>query len=153
MRITLFIVTLIASASVSAQVKISDLSWMKGHWGGAVGNTYLEETWTHPRSGTMTAAVRMTAGETTVMNELIIIAEENDTLVLRLRQFDTLFEPRTGVEVMEMVSMTENSVHFKAIKEGGLQTITYTRPTESKFKIEVLLTEGTTFVADLEAVQ
>lgn len=139
-------------AAEDPAASIETLAWMEGRWAGPTGPSRLEETWSAPAAGTMIAAVRMTTGEETSMVEMIIINEEDDGLTLRLQQFSNKHEPRFDAQPLRMTAQTSNSVNFEAIGPGGLKKITYSRPAEDEFNIDVLLTEGTEFTAPLRAV-
>jgi hypothetical protein len=158
MRISIILVLVglfLSPAAIAAD--INDLAWMTGRWAGAMGPATLEETWNQPLAGTMVAAVRMsgpteTGPAATSMVELITINEENDNLVLRLQQFSKTMEPRFPAQPLQMTSLGNKTVTFEAIGEGGLSKITYSRPENNTFNIEVTLTEGTNFVAPLSRV-
>ena len=91
MRTLISLCVLVCSSSLFA-ASVEELTWMKGRWAGPYGPGTLEETWNDPRGDTMVAVVRMTAPDGTNMVELVIINEEDNTLVLRLQQFSPTYE-------------------------------------------------------------
>ncbi len=125
----------VANAFADEHMKptVADLAWMTGSWSGAMGEeTTLEENWIHPVDGSIASLVRATGGGTTSMVELIIIEEEQDTLVLRIQQWNPGFSPRTpNPQKMILASLEENTVSFKATEEGGMSSLTYTRKDDS----------------------
>ena len=119
---------------------VEDLAWMKGRWAGNLGPATLEETWNEPRAGTMVAVVRMSSPEGVGFVELIVINEENDTLVLRLQQFSATFEPlMPEPHRMVMSGQTESSITFAA-ESGPLTKLGYS-------------SDGTTFALSGENAQ
>ena len=153
MRILLASLLLLVSTSVLGAPSVADLQFMKGRWAGPLGPGTLEETWNDPKAGTMVAVVRMSSAQGTVFVELIIISEENDTLVLRLRQFSPDYEPRTpGIQKMTMASQTDHSITFTSDSDEGLKKLTYTRVSENEFTLDGVTVQGP-FKAELQAVE
>ena len=141
------------SSVFAEKANIKDLAWMTGAWAGPAGpGMTLEENWIMPIEGSIASLVRMTGNGSTSMVELIVIEEENDSLVLRIKQWDPGFKPRTPEpQVMELVSMGENSVGFKAVSDGGMKTLAYSRPTDDSFNIDIETNEGAKFQIKLKA--
>ena len=126
--------------------KVADLAWMSGHWSGPMQNGTLEENWIQPTAKSMAALVRATGADATTMIELIVIEEENDTLMLRVQQWNPGFAPRTpGPQVMKLKSSEPNKVVFESTGEGGLKTLGYSRPEPGKFVISIELPAGQKF--------
>ena len=149
MKLHAWIFSALMCLSAPAGADVASLAWMQGSWAGQTGNSYLEESWSTPRAGTMVAAVRMSNDVGTVFTELIVIQQVEDGLILRLRQFGADLEPLTGIETLHMTQQTEFSVTFVARQPQGLRQVMYTRPHEGRLEIEVHLSEGGTFVANL----
>ena len=132
---------------------VADLAWMTGSWAGPAGEGTLEENWSRPLDGSIASLVRMRSNGATTMIELIVIEEENDSLVLRLQQWDPGFEPRTpGPQTMTLAGLEENSVSFEAVDEGGLAGLTFRRAGDT-FTVTVKTADGTTFPIVLKAFQ
>ena len=105
---------------------VSDLAWMTGHYKGATGNGALEENWAMPEGGSIASLVRSTAAGATTMIELIVIEEEGNSLMLRLKQWDPGMAPRAeGFQVMELMEIGDHKVVFKNTGEVGLQQLGY----------------------------
>ena len=136
---------------------LADLHWMQGSWQGQVGGTednpqILEETWSKAAAGTQLAMVRMRTAKQTIFAELITITEVDDGLYLHIQQFAPDMTPRfSPAQRMRLTDMGEQQVTFQADSPGGLQSLTYARK-EDNFTIQVMLTEGNQFVAELSAV-
>ena len=128
-----------ASALSEEQVSVTDLGWLTGSWDGQMGPAVLEENWSLPRAGTIASLVRQTGPEGMGMVEMVYIEEANGTLDLYIQQWDTGFKSRTpGAQKMTMSEITENSVTFKAVDEGGLAQLKYSRPAIDAFHIDVV---------------
>lgn len=122
---TLLSSLLLLSSTASFAAGVEDLSWMKGRWAGNLGPATLEETWNEPKAGTMVAVVRMSSPQGVGFVELIVINEEDDTLVLRLQQFSATFEPIMPTpHKMVMSEQTESSITFTA-ESGPLTKLGY----------------------------
>lgn len=154
--IALLVLTLAVPTLVLAEhheAKISDLAWMTGHWEGPAGpGTTLEENWAEPKGKSIASLVRMTTAEATSMVELIVIEEEEGTLMLRLQQWNPGFSPRTpGPQTMKLVESSKNKVVFEAVSEGGMARLGYSRPEDGKFVISIKTSEGAEFDIPLAA--
>ena len=129
-------------AHTDEQPKIETLSWLTGSWDGQMGPAVLEENWSLPRAGTIASLVRQTGPDGMGMVEMVYIEEANGTLDLYIQQWDTGFKSRTpDAQKMTMSEMTENSITFKAVGEGGLAQLKYSRPAIDAFHID-LVTAG-----------
>lgn len=141
-----------ASDANEAVGSVADLAWMTGTWSGPVGGgNVLEENWTTPKAGSIQSLVRMTGANGTSMFELIVIEEEEDTLRLRLQQWDPGMKPRTpGPTVMTLVEMGENTVAFRGEEGGMFAKLRYTRDGDN-FTIGITNHNGSQFNLPLKA--
>ena len=138
-------------APVASAASIADLAWMTGTYSGPAGPGVLEENWTVPRDGSIQSVVRMTSGGQTSMVELIVIEEEDDTLVLRLQQWDPGMKPRTeGPTVMKLTELGDNTVAFGVVGEGMFNTLRYTRDGDT-FTLSITNADGSSFDIPLTA--
>lgn len=136
----------IALAGSASAAGVADLAWMTGSWTGAVGPGHLEENWSRPLDGSIASLVRMRGDGATSMIELIVIEEEDDSLVLRIQQWDPGFKPRSpNAQRMNLVATGDRTVSFKATEPGGLAGLTYSRPSDDTFTIDVETADGGKF--------
>ncbi|MCY3811811.1 MAG: DUF6265 family protein [Gammaproteobacteria bacterium] len=140
-------------APMASAASIANLAWMTGTYSGSVGPGVLEENWTVPRDGSIQSVVRMTGGGKTSMVELIVIEEEDDTLVLRLQQWDPGMKPRTeGPTVMKLAELGDNTVAFEVVGEGMFETLRYTRDGDT-FTISITNADGSSIDLPLTAAR
>jgi len=122
---------------------VADLAWMTGSWTGPMGDATLEENWIRPAGGTLAALIRISGDGATSMVELILIEEQQDSLVLRVRQWLPGFAPRSDEPwVMKLAEIAERRVGFVSAGAGDFQTLTYSRPSADSFDIDVLTKAG-----------
>ena len=135
------------------QAGVVDLAWMTGTWAGPAGpDNTLEENWTIPADGSIAALVRMRGNGGTSMVELIVVEETADDLVLHLQQWDPGYTPRAGgPQEMKLESMGERTVTFTASSAGGLKSLTYSRPDDQTFTIDVETADGNVIPLVLKA--
>ena len=153
MRLVLGLGFLLFASSSTAGVTVQDLRWMSGTWTGSVGGPVkLQENWTVPEAGSIQSLVRMTAGDTTTMVELIVVEEIDESLQLHIQQWDKGYVPRAGgAQRMTMESVGENYVKFKDASGGGLKTIQYSRPgNASTFVIDIVPAMGQPMKIELQ---
>ena len=153
MRLLLGLGVLLFASSLTAGVTVQDLQWMSGTWTGSVGGPVkLQENWTVPEAGSIQSLVRMTAGDTTTMVELIVIEDIDDGLQLHIQQWDKGYVPRAGgAQRMTMESAGENFVKFKDASGGGLKTLQYSRPgNASTFVIDIVTAMGQPMKIELQ---
>ena len=153
MRLLLGLGVLLLASSLTAGVTVQDLQWMSGTWTGSVGGPVkLQENWTVPEAGSIQSLVRMTAGDTTTMVELIVVEEIDESLQLHIQQWDKGYVPRAGgAQRMTMESVGENYVKFKDASGGGLKTIQYSRPgNASTFVIDIVTAMGQPMKIELQ---
>ena len=153
MRLVLGLGFLLFASSSTAGVTVQDLRWMSGTWTGSLGGPVkLQENWTVPEAGSIQSLVRMTAGDTTTMVELIVIEDIDAGLQLHIQQWDKGYVPRAGgAQRMIMESAGENFVKFKDASGGGLKTLQYSRPgNASTFVIDIVTAMGQPMKIELQ---
>jgi hypothetical protein len=130
------------AAEGAPAVKVSDLCWMSGNWEGAMNGYRLEENWTQPTAGSIACLARVTKGGATTMIEMILIEEEEGSLVARIQRWDPGYKPRTErPQVLSLVELGNNRVAFEAVSEGLLRRLDY-RLEDKKFVIFGTLAQG-----------
>jgi hypothetical protein len=145
-------IALAANASFAAgpAATVSQLGWMTGTWSAPAGPNTLEENWVVPSNGSMAALVRMTSASGISMWEVITIEEKDGSLVMNVQQWNKGFEPRAAVQTLELAEITENSVNFNAVSEGGMKSLGYSRDGD-KFTIHLVGTNGNPVNLELSA--
>jgi hypothetical protein len=139
-------------AEAAVQATVADLAWMSGSWAGPVGEQTLEENWIHPVDGTIASLVRFTGNGTTSMIELIVIEETEGSLVLRVQQWFPGFVPRNAEPwLLELAELTERRVGFVSAGPGDFKSLTYSRPSDDSFNIDVETKDGGSFQINLHA--
>jgi len=140
LSISSILLSLLTTSAFAAgpPASIEDLNWMTGNWAGQLGPNQLEENWIKVEGSSIAAMVRMTGNDATSMFEMITIEEADGSLVLNIQQFDPGFVARTPApQTMELSEITENSVHFVAVSEGGMASLGYSNPDPESFIIHV----------------
>ena len=147
------LLTVGAAADARIPGRIADLAWMTGSWAGPVGpGQTLEEHWIEPTGGSIAALVRSTRNGATGMVELIVVEEEDDTLVLRVQQWDPGFRPRTpAAQTMVLAELGDRSVRFQGTDDAPIRSLAYSRPTPEAFHIDIETATGQTFQIKLTA--
>ena len=146
------VTTLLLLPAISMAATVADLAWMTGSWAGPLGEQTLEENWIAPVGGTIASVIRFTGDGATSMIELIVIEEEQGSLVLRVRQWFPGFVPRTPEpQVMALAELGDRRVSFAATGSGDFKTLTYSRPSEDSFNIDVETKDGEKFQVNLHA--
>ncbi len=73
----------------SPKASIEEVAWIQGHWiGKAFGGT-VEELWSPPMGSSMMGSFKLILNGEIEFYELITLSEEENSLVLRLRHFDS----------------------------------------------------------------
>ncbi|MCB1685859.1 MAG: DUF6265 family protein [Pseudomonadales bacterium] len=127
-----------AADTRTVTASIDELAWMTGSWSGPIGDGVLEENWVAPGNGSIGALVRMTRDGSTGMVELIVIEQTGETLTLYLQQWDPGMTPRSErAQKMVLSAIGEQSVSFRATEASGLKGLTYSRPADDTFVVEV----------------
>lgn len=99
----------------SPAASIEDVSWISGHWIGRAMGGDIEEIWSEPMAGSMMGAFKLVLDGEVSFYELETISEENNTLVLRIKHFNSDFtgwEEKDESEEFKLVKITEDTVYF-----------------------------------------
>jgi hypothetical protein len=158
MRLHRFVATLgialIAGNAVAAgpSAKVSDLAWMTGTWSTGMGANTLEENWISPAGGGIAAMVRMSGPTGVSMWEVITIEEKAGSLMMSIQQWGSGFEPRTpAAQKLELAEIGDHKVLFKAVTEGSMTSLAYSRSADNTFTIEMGVPGGRTNKLSLKA--
>lgn len=99
----------------SPEATLSDISWIEGHWRGEAFGGITEEIWSPPMAGSMMCSFRLIVDGEVEFYEMVTITEENGSLMLRLKHFNT---DLTGWEEKEetvdfrLVRVSPDKVYF-----------------------------------------
>ena len=102
----------------SAPAKLADVSWLAGHWLGEGLGGQADETWSMPAAGTMVGTFRLIKNNKLTFSEYFILMEEADSLVLRLKHFDPLFngwEAKDKFVEFKLVRVEGQTAYFEGL--------------------------------------
>jgi hypothetical protein len=97
------------------QAKISDVSWIAGHWLGEAFGGVTEEVWTAPLGESMMGSFKLVVNDQVQFYEICTISEENETLVFRLKHFHNDlkgWEEKDERLEAQLVKIENNKVYF-----------------------------------------
>ena len=111
--------TLRAAADVAGPpATLADVKWLIGQWKGTGLGGVSEEIWAEPAGGVMMGMYRLVLSGKPSFYEFIHLAEENGSLVMKLKHFNpdlTGWEEKDRFVTFRLVKLGENEVYF-----GGL---------------------------------
>ena len=148
MRWRLIALSGVLFAHGAAAATLSDLHWMVGSWRGSLGGMQVEESWSEAAGGTMSTVVRITADGTTRMIELIVIREQQNSMVLHLRQFSPALENRLAQD-MTLHSLAPERVVFAGSDGAAIKALTYRRVSAKRMEVDVTPADGQVVTAVL----
>ena len=97
---------------------LQDVSWLVGSWtGDAFGSTF-EEVWNPPSAGSMVGMWKLMKDDQVVFYELMLIAEEEGSLSIKVKHFTDDFiawETKEDFVRFRLVAFDENAVHFSGL--------------------------------------
>ena len=102
----------------SPAANLADMKWLTGHWIGAAFGGKTEELWTEPAGPNMSGLYRLVKGEKTIFYELMVVTEENGSLVFRLKHFDadlTGWEEKNEVRSFPLVAKRDGAMLFEGM--------------------------------------
>lgn len=120
-----------AAEAPAPRVKIDSLAFLAGNWIGTLEGGAAEETWSAARGDSIVGMFRWHHPDgSTNMYELLSIKQEGDAAVLRLRHFDSKFEPwkteAAGVPALKGELLGPAHVIFRnGTEAGGLASCEY----------------------------
>ncbi|MEM6698226.1 MAG: DUF6265 family protein [Bacteroidota bacterium] len=121
----------------SPKASINDVAWIAGHWQGTAFGGIIEEVWTPPLGNSMMAAFKLVNDEKTNFYEVIIISEEDETLVMKLKHFHSDlkgWEEKEEYIEGKLIKIEGQKVYFNGF--------TYERVDENHLNIYVVMKEG-----------
>lgn len=97
---------------------IADVSWIAGHWQGEMFGGLAEEIWSPPVGGTMMGMYKLVRDGKVVFYELMIIAQDSNGLVLKLKHFNadlTAWEEKTETVDFPLIKHTSSEAIFDGL--------------------------------------
>lgn len=127
--------------AAAANATIQQVAFIAGQWKGTLGDRHIEQHWMAPVGTSMVAAYRNVQGAEPKLYELLVIEQEGDGLVLRIKHF----APGAGLAGRQPQG---ESVNHRLIKVEGKTAVfegtgdnparvTFTRKTDDALDIVV----------------
>lgn len=102
----------------SPEAKIDQLSWLVGHWKGEALGGVTEEIWSPAMEGAMMGSFRLVSKGVIKFYELMTITEEDNSLILRIKHFDSQlkgWEEKDESEEFKLVEAQANKLYFNGL--------------------------------------
>jgi hypothetical protein len=103
---------------ISPPATIEQVAWIAGHWRGEGLGGLNEEVWAPPLAGTMTGMYKLVRDGVVAFYEILTIAEEHGSLVLRLKHFNpdlTGWEEKDEVVSFRLVRLEDGVAWFDGL--------------------------------------
>jgi hypothetical protein len=111
--------TLRASAvAAGPPATLDQMKWLVGHWKGTGLGGISEEMWSEPAGGVMMGMYRLVINGKPSLYEFIHLAEENGSLVMKLKHFNadlTAWEEKERFVTFRLVRIGANEAHFDGL--------------------------------------
>ena len=128
------------------EAKIEDVAWMAGNWKGEAFGGLSEEVWSPPNGNAMMGMYKSVKGDNVVFYELIIIVEESNSLVLKLKHFNadlTGWEEKDEFLSFPLVKLTPTEAYFagqtyRKLDDNRVQVFVAIRQGEKIIEVELL---------------
>ncbi len=120
--------------------KLAEISWMAGTWKADVSGDQLDEYWSPPSGDSMFGAFRWMKGGKPWMYEILMIAEEGNDVVLRLKHFDHKlvgWEEKAESVAFRLVGHDAQTAEFERIESEERTKLTYRKPSPDEFIVEL----------------
>lgn len=114
-RLTIVILSLSLAAAQHPKAKIQDVAWLEGHWQCNALGGLADEYWSSPMAGAMMGMFRLIKDGKVGFYELFRIAEEDGSLVLRLKHFHPDmkgWEEKDSVVNFPLLKLSKDEAHF-----------------------------------------
>ena len=124
--------------------RITDIAWLQGRWVGAGLGGTTEEVWAPPLGDSMLGMYRLVKNGKVMFCELCTIVEDGDSLVLKLKHFDSKlkgWEEKDVTVNFPLVKLTGSEAYFDGLTfrktpEGDLLAYVVTRDKKTKAERE-----------------
>jgi hypothetical protein len=124
----------LAAGAFAPAAGIGDMRWLVGHWKGTGLGGVSEEIWADPAGGVMMGMFRLVQKGAPSFYEFMHLAEENGSLVLRLKHFNadlTGWEEKDRFVTFPLVKMGRNEAFFSGL--------TFRRASDDRLEIYLAL--------------
>ena len=118
----------------SPPATLADIAWLQGRWVGDGLGGVSEEVWSPPDGGVMMGMYRLLKDGKPVFYEFLMLAEENGSLVMKLKHFNPDFsgwEEKAGFVTFKLAAVEPRAVHFSGLS--------YLREGDEELRIYLLL--------------
>ena len=108
----------LAEGEPQPQAGVDGVAWLAGSWVGKGLGGEVEEIWTAPSGGTMMGGFKLLQEGAPSFYELILILEEEGSLVLRLKHFNpdiTGWEEKADSVSFPLVKLTDDAAYFRGL--------------------------------------
>jgi hypothetical protein len=95
--------------------RIEDIAWLAGRWVGRDSGESTEEIWSPPLGNSMMGSFRVVKHGKVVFYEFCTIAEENESLVLKIKHFDSHlngWEDKNVAVIFPLVKLSATAAYF-----------------------------------------
>ncbi len=121
----------------SPKANLDVIEWLSGYWKGEAFGGITEEVWTPPSGGSMMCAFKLTVDNTVKFYEMVTITEEQGTLMLRLKHFNSDlkgWEKKDETVDFKLVKVTDKRIYFDGF--------TFEKISDNEINMYVLISEG-----------
>lgn len=118
----------------SPSATLDDINWIEGHWRGEAFGGIAEEIWSPPLGESMMGSFKLVQDDKIKFYEIMTIAEVNQTLVMRLKHFDSElkgWEEKDETVNFRLVRVTPDKVFFDGL--------TFEKISEKQINVYVIL--------------
>jgi hypothetical protein len=106
------------AGSVGPPATLEAMKWLVGHWKGTGLGGVSEEIWSEPAGGVMMGMYRLVVNGKPSFYEFIHLAEENGSLVMKLKHFNadlTAWEEKERFVTFRLVKLGANEAYFSGL--------------------------------------
>ena len=97
---------------------LDDVSWLVGNWSGEAFGSRFEAHWNPPSAGSMVGFFKLMNDNKVVFYEILLIAEEEESLSLKVKHFTSEFvawEEKEDYVTFRFVMANDEAIHFSGL--------------------------------------
>ncbi len=137
-----------SEAAEAPPAKLTDLSWLTGHWSGGDGSSRWEAVYSSPSAGTLVGASKEMRGDKTLTTDFEVFRQDEDTITMTPFPFGKRSKdfPLVELDPEAKLAVFENPAHdfprrftYRLGPEGQLQIALEGEPNGQKLRIELEL--------------